>query len=124
MNQCILCGGNSGFDVICNECKEAFIHYRTLYFTRKKLNETTELDEPVFEQTCKSMALDEVIEDNITGMFPQSCDETTEEIIPYIKRFMGDNEWLNKQEGRMDAFIDYIKTYIRKYYDEHDKISQ
>ena len=66
--------------------------------------------------------LDEVLEDNITGLFPQSCDETITEVVSDIRQTLGHDKWLNKQENRMEAFIEYIKNYIRKYYNEHKEI--
>ena len=118
---CILCGAHSGDQMVCSSCKEAFIYYKTRYFTEKVINETTKYDNQVFEEFCKEMALDELLEDNISGLFPTSCEDSIKEVLPYIRKIGESNKWFAKQEGRIDAFEVYVKDHIRKYYDEHSK---
>lgn len=103
---------------ICSECREAFLHYKNKYYGEKLLHETTELDQEVFAETCKQIGLDETLDDNMQGMFPMNCEESITELVPFLKKTFKNNKWFNEQDGRMDAFCEYIENYIRKYYKE------
>lgn len=120
---CIFCGDFfSNYDnLVCDKCKEAFLDYKTKYWVRKKANETTELDENIFEEFIKISKMDELLEDNISGMFPESCEESIAEIMNIFEEAYGDNEWVNMQEGRREAFKKYIEEHVRRYYEEHAK---
>jgi hypothetical protein len=88
---------------------------------QKKFNETNEYDEDVFERVCTEMGLNEYIDECMTGLIPDTCDEVIEDILPALQDIIEENKWLKKLDGRPEAFVEYVKSYIRKYFCEHQK---
>ena len=118
MNKCIICGGDSGFEIICNGCKEAFMHYKNLYFTKKLIDETTELDDEVFEQIYKKANVRQMIADEVDSMFPTTADVIADSMKEALKNTLSEDTWLNAQEGRFDNFLKFIDQRIHKDYEE------
>ena len=117
MNKCIICDEDSGFSMICDDCKTALKYYKLSYFAKKKMKETTELDEVVFEQLCKEIQLDDAIKELQNGIFSATVDECVEEINDVIKEYLQNNTWLSGQPGRFDNFLKYVEKEIRKAYE-------
>ena len=118
MNNCIICNGDSGFGMICNSCKEAFMHYKNLYFTKKLITETTELDDEVFEQIYKSANVRQMIEDEVNSIFTTDANMIADSMKEALKDTLSKDTWLNAQEGRFDNFLKFIDQRIHKDYEE------
>lgn len=109
MHSCIVCGATST-KLLCDSCKEALLAYRNLYFTNKKLKETTELDEEVFELVYEN-AIKQLEGDSIVT-------ETDVEVLIQSLKWMISDEpsmtWFREREGRTDRFLEYARKRARK----------
>ena len=118
MNKCILCDGDSGFGMICPECKEAFLHYKKVYFTTKTLTETTDLDVQMFELLYKTMGFGEFKEDSL---YDSSDISAIVHDTRNILQSSSDAEWLRQQPDRMNNFLKYVGERLRKDFAEVGK---
>ncbi len=120
MNNCILCAESFGNDpnpaMVCPEYKEAFLSLKSDYFLKKKLSETTELDEKVFQGLCEKMDIPEMIDREINSLFPSSLEEIIEMVEDICKEFKKEVPWLTQQEGRYGRFMEYLKNQVRIEY--------
>lgn len=111
MGPCLFCGETVGFGMICDDCKEAFLHQKKVYFTTKKLTETTELDEQMFELLYKNTGFDDFVDD----VFFKESD--IPEIIRAYREILFKEpsvEWLRQKEGRFDNFMKYAEERLKK----------
>ena len=106
---CILCGAESN-NLLCDDCKEALLAYKKLYFANKKLKETTELDEEVFKLTYEN-AITRFEDDPIAN--ETDLNFLIEMIEWEIKNDPG-MVWYREREGRADRFLEYVRSRARK----------
>ena len=117
MNTCIICGEHSGFGMICDKCRQMLLYYRTKYDTRKALEETTDLDEKVFENFYNSTGIGDLVQENVNGFLPPDIDTLVKEVKEYLDKTIN-KDWLTKKEGRFDSFWEYIEKRMRSDYSE------
>ena len=116
MNKCILCNQDSGFNMICDECKEVFNYYKQIYNTNKKLNNTTELDSQVFEELYSRLEIKTIIEEDKNSIFPSGPDEITKTVISVINETMSNDSWINKFRDRYNNFLEFVARKIQEDY--------
>ena len=112
MNSCIVCGEDSGFGMICEDCKDTIKYYKKVYLTNKALTETTTLDDQMFDILYKTAGIDEIVHDDVYSFLPSSTDELIEDIKEALYDCLPKENWLTQQEGRMDGFLAYVRKRI------------
>lgn len=106
---CILCGAESN-NLLCDNCKEALLSYKNLYFANKKLRETTEMDEGVFKLTYEA-AIKQL------GDTPISDEMDLYILVEAFRSAIRDEPgmaWYREREGRADRFLEYVRSRARK----------
>ena len=115
--KCIICETeiNDG-QIICEECKEMLVYFKEQYIQTKKLLETTELDDQVFDMIYRAAEIDNLVED--IGLFD---DTDIDELLDEIIRIADQNpafEWMRQQPGRLDSFTQYTRNRMKQHLEE------
>ena len=90
--------------------------YKQKYLITKQLNETTELDETVFEKLYDDLDINTAIQEDRESIFH---DPTPDNFIKIVvdclnKKNLSSNTWMKAKEGRFDRFLQYVEKRIRE----------
>ena len=115
IKRCILCHAKTDGDFICFECREAFMHYKTLYKAEKLAKQGCSirdiLDGAKFEQYYYLMEMDDTTEEEKDEVLKTPTLELIKEINEGLK---DERSNLPLSDEEMVEFINYMKRRIMK----------
>lgn len=113
MNKCIICGSDSGFEMICESCKAAWQHYKNAYVNVFDLKEgdacnkitsrTTETDSHLINDF-----LSELESDPVLAIYSHDHDEI-KKFVEQIKQALNEDQHDKKQDNQIQS-LDRGKT--------------
>ena len=121
MNNCIICDKESGFGMVCKECKEALTYHKNSYIAKKALTETTDYDELMFSVLYNAEQIDLLIKEDQEGISPSDEETLIKDIKNVYEEFRDNddnNNWLFQKEGRFENYMKFVERKIHKKMEE------
>ena len=114
MKTCIVCGEDSGCELICDKCKEGIMYARVKYWMDCS-DEPSELEKTLFESVYNKSDISEVVNESI------DIEADISIAVQVIKDLAKDDPSFRGRLERTERFIDYVKNRMREDYAKRTK---